>query len=367
MSSVPATGPQRVPLAHTKVRIALWDNARFAMIALIVINHVISTVRTNTDLAFGIYTWPFLVHMPVLFLIAGLFAKTAVTPKSIRAVIQLLLAWLIWEGIWVAIRYFLADEAMKETFLISPAWTLWFLVSLATMRILLPYVVRLKRPLLYSTAVALLAGLSTSIGVDFSVSRTLCFMPFFVAGWVVRERGWFDRSWFLRPRFSLRIIAWTVLAAVGAVFAVPGLRDFWRVDTWLRWRSAYETLMSDAPIGSFTPDNWWQMAAVGIAVRALLIAVGAALALAILLVVPRGHSLISEWGTQTLYVYLLHAPVVWVLRETGVVDAVGGLGWPGVLLLVAMGLLIAIVLSTKWVSAVTWPVIEPLSRRPVPA
>ena len=62
------------------------------------------------------------------------------------------------------------------------------------MRILLPYIARLRHPLVFSILVALTAGLSPAIGVEFSASRTLCFLPFFVAAWLAKDRGWRDPS-----------------------------------------------------------------------------------------------------------------------------------------------------------------------------
>ena len=51
------------------------------------------------------------------------------------------------------------QRGLSKGFLVSPAWTLWFLVSLATMRILLPYIARMRHPLIFSIALALIGGL----------------------------------------------------------------------------------------------------------------------------------------------------------------------------------------------------------------
>ena len=65
-----------------KTRVALWDNARFALIVLVVIGHLISTVRTDTQLGFGLYAYIYLFHMPAMIALSGLFAKPEVTREN---------------------------------------------------------------------------------------------------------------------------------------------------------------------------------------------------------------------------------------------------------------------------------------------
>ena len=69
---------------------------------------------------------------------------------------------------------------------------------------------------------------------------------------------------------------------------------------------------------------------------------------------PRGHSVITVWGTRTLYVYLLHGLIVQLLRGTGVVDWFGELGSAGVLMLIGLGIAVTLVLSMSWVTKVFW-------------
>lgn len=343
-----------------KTRVALWDNARFILIVLVVAGHAISTIRTDTALGFGGYAFIYLFHMPAMIALSGLFAKPEATPKAARSTVLLLATWLLWEVLWALLHFAVNGRGLPETWLVAPAWTLWFLVTLVTMRILLPYIARLRHPLIFSIAVALAAGLSPAIGTQFSASRTLCFLPFFVAAWLGVDRGWFRGDWFLRPARALRAAAWALLALVAAVFvALPGLRDIWRIDTWLTWRDDYAWLFDRAPIGAWAPTEWWAIALGGSGVRLALLVVAAAMTLALLLIVPRGHSIITVWGARTLYVYLLHGPIVWALRESGAIDWLGDFGAPGVLAVFAGGVALALVLSMGWVSRLFRPVIEP--------
>ncbi|KAM9863149.1 acyltransferase family protein [Leucobacter sp. BZR 635] len=347
---------------------------------LVVVGHLISTVRTDTEFGFALYAYIYLFHMPAMIALSGLFLKPKVTPKAINSTVQLLVAWLAWEGIWAVMRGLVEGKQLSQSFLVTPSWTLWFLVTLATMRILLPYIARLKHPLLVSTALALIAPLSPAIGVEFSAARTLAFLPFFVGAWLARERGWFSREWFATPNGAVRAAAWGLLVSVAlgltALALTPaGLKGSWRIDRWLTHRDSYAWMFDNAPLGAWNANGpgvvgWFGLAAGGMLVGAILVAVAAAMTLALLLVVPRKRSVFTVWGARTLSVYLLHGVVVWALRGSGFVDAVGSLGWIGIVLLSLVAVAIAAVLSTRIVSRVFGPIIEPRIDwlfRPAPA
>lgn len=353
--------PQKVAAVPGRpARIALWDNARFLLIVLVVVGHMISTVRTSSAFTFDLYAYIYLFHMPAMILLSGFFSHAEASPKAIKSTLQLIVVWLVWEGIWALIHFGVEDKIPGQKFLVSPAWTLWFLVSLATMRILLPYIVKFRYPLLLSIVLALVSGFSPVIGTEFSASRTLSFMPFFVLGWMAKTRGWFAGDWFTKPRLSTRAGGWGILAAIACVFIfIPNMRDKWRVDTWLTWRDDDAWLLEKAPIDDWQAPTEIMGTLTGMSITAMLLAIAAAMTLALLIVVPRGHSVITVWGTRTLYSYLLHAPIVWALRDSGAIDKVYAFGPAGVALLILIGIALAVLLSTGPVARITRVLIEP--------
>lgn len=332
-------------------RIALWDNARFIIMALVVIGHMLTTVRTDSALAFGLYAYIYLFHMPAMILLSGFFSKAELTLSSIRSTLALIVTWVTFEVLWIGYRALIDGKAFNDSFLIVPSWTLWFLVTLITMRILLPFIARLKHPLIVSLVIALVAGLSPLIGTGFSASRTLSFLPFFVFGWLARERGWLSGERFMKPSRSLKAGAWAVLGGIAAVFvAWPTMRTTFRIDTWLTWRDDYWSLIdASGALPAFA----------GLGMRSLFIAIAFVMTLAVLVVIPRRTSVITVWGTRTLYLYLLHGFVVYALRYYGVADFVGSFGIAGTLLLISMGVALSMLLSMAWVQRVTKPIIEP--------
>lgn len=356
MIPTPQTDLGRQP---PKIRVALWDHARFALIVLVVVGHLLTTLRMHDDVAYALYAYIYLFHMPAMILLSGVFSKPEVTPKAITSTWQLLITWLIWEGIWAVIHLVFGGKWLKTNWLVAPAWTLWFLVSLVTMRILLPYIAKLKHPLIFSIVVALVAGFAPAIGSNFSAARTLSFLPLFVLGWLAKDRGWFDREPFMRPSRLIKSLAWVALAGTLAVIVFwPNLKNEWRIDKWLTWRDGYSTLFDTAaPFGWEPATMLTGVSGMGVRLGLLLIAAG--LTVAVLLVVPRKNTRFTGWGSRTLYVYLLHGPIIMALRASGVIDEFGALGLTGIALLILLGITIASLLSTKLVSRIFRPVIEP--------
>ena len=334
-----------------KTRIALWDNARFLIMALVVIGHMITTTRMDSSFAYAVYAYIYLFHMPAMILLSGYFSKAELTLNGVKATVGLIVTWVTFEVIWIFYRWLLDGDGWRDSFLIVPSWTLWFLVTLITMRILLPFIAALKHPLIVSIIVALAAGLSPTLGTEFSAMRTLSFLPFFVFGWLARERGWLSGHRFLNPSRALKLGAWGLLAAIALVFVlVPDLRHLFRSDVWTTWRDHYAALLGF--------DSWLDQVA-GAGIRAAFMAVAFAMTFAVLVVVPRRTSVITVWGTRTLYLYLLHGFVVYALRHYGVIDIIGEWGVGGTLLLIGMGAGLSALLSMAWVPKLTHSIIEP--------
>ena len=72
--------------------------------------------------------------------------------------------------------------------------------------------------------------------------------------------------------------------------------------------------------------------------------------------VPRGQYFFTRWGTQTLYVYLLHGFFVRTFRFTGLKEYFTT--FESYLLLAGIALLLTIILSSQFVASITQPFIE---------
>jgi fucose 4-O-acetylase-like acetyltransferase len=79
---------------------------------------------------------------------------------------------------------------------------------------------------------------------------------------------------------------------------------------------------------------------------------------AFFVLVPRSANWFTPFGQSTMYVYLLHSFVLYPLRETGFLRGEHST-WVWLLGMIIACVLISILLSTKLVRRIFWPLIEP--------
>lgn len=352
MSAVPVTPPPSEPLdapASPRQRLPFWDNARWVAITLVVIGHAILKLIGESDTAYVTYLFVYAFHVPVFVAVSGFFAKSGPpgTRQLHRLLTDLVLPYVIFETIWTTLRWALG--APFELDYSSASWTLWFLLALLVWRILLPYLVLLRYPLLFSIIMSVGAGYVDQIDSTFALSRTIGLLPFFVFGWKLRQ--WHLTGRWLElgagPVWRWRAAAVTLFAAVYAVCAVfiDGLRDL-RVRRFLLYDEGYAL---------FGYDQIW---AGGIRLGLMLLAFG--LIVAFLLLIPRRAIWFSPLGTATMYIYLLHSVVLYPLRETPLLDGPQP-GW-ALPALIVLSVLISLGLSQPIVRRVFRPLVEPRAR-----
>lgn len=324
-------------------RIALWDNARLVLILLVVFGHCIEGIH-GVQLVTIVYDVVFAFHMPAFLLVSGWFARAdRLDRRALVGTARLVVTWLIVEVAWIGVRFVLGEPPVHDDWLVVPSWTLWFLVSLFTMRLLLPYLALLRAPMVVALAVALAAGLTASVGTPFSASRTAALLPFFVLGWWLRRARVGEAGWFVAPSARVRAGAGVVfvlgIVAVLLLMRAPGFTN-----QLLFWRRGYDA-MDLEPLP-------------GMLLRSAFLAVGVAMTLAVLLLVPRSESRLSVIGRNTLPVYLLHAPLVDTMRQTHLDDAIGTLP-VALLVMLAIAVVITAVTGSPPVARLMRPVTEP--------
>ena len=344
--SMPATAP---PAPPTKQRVPLWDNARFIAITLVVTGHAILKLIGESDTAYATYLFIYAFHVPLFVAVSGYFAKSG--PPDIRQlnrlITDLVIPYVIFETIWTTLRWLLGGSFRLDYS--SASWTLWFLLALIVWRVLLPYLVQLRYPLLISILLSLGAGFVDQIDSTFALSRAIGLLPFFVFGGKLRQWNLTDRWLSLRPGIVWRWRA-GALALFGALLTLclaftPQLRGF-QVRRFLTYDEAYP---------SFGYDEFW---AVGIRLGVIVLAF--ALIVAFLTLVPRVLTWFSLFGGATMYIYLLHSFVLYPLRESGLLD--GPQPWWMLPALIVLSVLISVGLAQPLVRRLTRPLVEPRVR-----
>lgn len=323
----------------------LWDNARFAAIALMVAGHAMTKMVGENDAAFTVYVFIYAFHVPVFVAVSGYFAKASGPDENrIRSLLtDLIFPYLIFETIWSVIHWILSGTPNFDYF--HASWTLWFLIALAIWRLVLPYLAALRWPLIISIILSIAAGYF-AIDQTLSMARVLGFLPFFVLGWKLRE-------WRLGDKWVALSKNTVLLWRIGALGAAIALAVFIALnEPWLREIRIRNFLTYDAGYASFGYDQWW--AGLG---RLAVMAVAAVMIVAFLVLIPRRHTWMTSFGQATMYIYLLHTFALYPLRENGFLDGEKSLWF---IILVLLGsVLLSVALGSKPVRWLFRPLVEP--------
>lgn len=328
-----------------KARVDLWDNARFAAIALMVAGHAMTKMVGESDAAFTIYVFIYAFHVPVFVAVSGYFAKASAPDENrIRSLLtDLIFPYLIFETIWSVIHW--AQTGTPNFDYFHASWTLWFLIALAIWRLVLPYLAALRWPLIISIVLSIAAGY-LAIDQTLSMARVLGFLPFFVLGWKLREWRLGERWVALQTRAVWLWRGGALAAALALALVIASNVP------WLREIRIREFLTYDAGYATFGYHDWWA----GL-VRLAVLVVAAVMILAFLVLIPRRHTWLTSFGQATMYIYLLHTFVLYPLRENGFLDGEKPLGF---IILVLLGsVVLSVALGSKPVRWLFRPLVEP--------
>jgi len=311
------------------------DSLRFVAVTLVMLFHFLNPLAGPDGPLEGMFLATWALRVPLLAFVAGWFSSAELpTRRSVTRLLQSVVAVYVLFDLLLRLQFLW----LTGRFLVSwdqPMFGLWFLVSLCSWRLLLPYLVRIRWFGAVSVAAALLIGLTT-VGASFSLSHTIAQFPLFLLGWYARQIG-------LRERLTVPVVR-VAAAAILVSSVVLGwlLRGIIAHRVW-----AMDAGYGDDPLG-------------GLLWRALLLAWAVAVQLSALALVPRTRiPLITVCGAGSMSAYLLHQLIYRQWRYTGGPAQISAGGWPALLGLVAAVILLAVVLMLPAVRRWVRPLVQP--------
>lgn len=270
------------------MRVPLLDNAKGMLILLVVFGHYLEAINGwgNQYLSL-ILTAIYMFHMPAFIFLAGMTSKReGLRERVINTAIILVMFQLAYvvpvsiiNGKWVV-------------GLFQPYWILWFLMSFIFWTLLIPLITRVPYAFAMSIAVAIIGGFYTGDGYQFSIMRTLTFMPFFVGGFLYGRRviaisQTFATRWYL---------AVAVLGTAAVIIKLSGLHQ-----GWLYGSFTYVRLGFDEPSAAL--------------IRAALMILSSASLVAFLACAPTKRGYLSVIGQNSLAIFVLHGFFVMIVEE----------------------------------------------------
>jgi fucose 4-O-acetylase-like acetyltransferase len=309
-------------------RDARLDNAKFILIALVVVGHAIEPLRDYGP-ASALYYWIYFFHMPAFIMISGYLSRSfdASSHRVEKLVVSLgvpyLIFWTIHQAIYGAQRGGPPDSVS----VLMPTWTLWFLVALFMWRLSVPVWRQLRWPVAIAVAISVFASTTDLGGGTLAMGRVLSFLPFFVLGLSLRREHFahLDRWW-------VRVLSVAVLVST-ALLAVP-ISDRLSRD-WLFWKDS----LVDRDIDPIMPSMALRLAFMGLAL---------AMTIAVLALTPKRRTWFTALGAYTLFVYLGHSVVLLLLKASPWYDLMDD-GPAGLALTAALGVGLTLFLCLPWV------------------
>ncbi|RYL94432.1 acyltransferase family protein [Sporolactobacillus sp. Y61] len=321
----------------SKKRSSYFDNAKFFLILLVVFGHSLTQLKSNISVVDSLYTFIFIFHMPAFILISGFFSKHFNKPGYVRHVARhTLIPYFIFQLLYSIFYYATGYEDHFTFSLVTPHWTLWFLISMLFWKLMVIPFSRLGR---FGLPVAVLVGISAGffdgIGTEFSASRTLAFFPFFYLGYLLKSENF--RA-LLRFRWSRPLGVLTLAALYAAThFVFPkALQD------WVLFDSSYHTFGFSALSGGLTRLSMYGITCIAI--------------LAFMMLIPRRKMSFTPLGKNTLYIYLLHGFFIKLVVLLPVYEKIKDLYQYGFLFLASVAL--CYFLASRPVRLFTEPLVE---------
>lgn len=279
-----------------KLRDARYCNLKLFLIFLVIYGHLIEPEIWESKVLMAQYKLIYLFHMPLFSFMSGLFLNDSKTCR--RQFSKMLSLYVFLQTLAV----FLGNGKVRP---LTPYWHLWYLLSYSAWAVLGWIWFRFGRGkgkiivLVCSILAGCLAGYSPDIGREYSLSRTLVFLPFFWMGLICDPQFQWQR---------LRLIG---LASLVIIFVVIG-----------HWGNQISAvfLYQAAPYGKL--DN-------GVQLRLVCYLLGALICLFLLSFTPTWRFPFTRAGADTMPAYLIHVPIVLYIRELDI-------PWPCHLLITLM-------------------------------
>ncbi|WP_083904556.1 acyltransferase family protein [Nocardiopsis kunsanensis] len=336
VSRVPDSADRPEQSAQVPNRDSRLDNAKFVLIALVVFGHAIEPLRDYPPTQV-LYYWIYLFHMPAFILISGYLSRNFdASPNRVeKAVLTLAVPYLIFWAIHQTI--YAVDEGLPDSLsVLTPTWSLWFLVALFLWRLSVPVWKRLRWPVTIAVIISAFAA-TADLGTTLSLGRVLSFLPFFVLGLALRKEhlALLDRVW-------ARVGAVAVFATTFAFALFIANEEVSR--EWLFWRES----LTDRDIDPLLPS---------MAIRLIFMGIALAMSFAVLTLTPKKRTWFTKLGAYTLFVYLGHSVVLLVLKTSPYYDFFEGTGPIGLAVTTTLAVSLVLLLCSPWVrKAMKWAV-----------
>lgn len=266
-----------------------FDNLKFILIFLVVLGHALEPF-INDRLILPIYTLIYAFHMPLFIFISGYFSKHIDSSSyAAKIVKKLLIPYVIFETLYSLFNNWITQGEQLTFTYFTPTWILWYLFSMMVWKVMLPVVVKLKYIMPLSIVLAVVIGYANDVSYYASLSRTVVFFPFFLAGYFTKTH-WLN----VIKTSTVKRLSLVVAAVIGCGMYIYASR------------MNVELLYHSLPYRALGYSVWYA-GVYRLAIMLLAVILGVCL---MAWVTKRRLPIISSAGQHTMAVFLLHGFVI---------------------------------------------------------
>lgn len=275
-----------------------WDTLKLFLIFLVIYGHIIERYAQIGTFNCAMWKWIYLFHIPLFVFVSGRFSHTSDNIRFWNKIVHLFETYLFFQLLFSI--DLLIDGNLGGAFLTTPYLHLWYLLSLIMWRLLLFYtpkyiLVNRLRIVIISFFISLLAGY-IPIGMQFSLQRTLTFLPFFVLGYYSVEFDFLKYLNRIPYMLAMGILFAPFLIMYLGVIHIPGPVLWGAVPYWSGDRIQFQYTIIDL--------TW----------RLFFLLSAIILSIMFIRIVPKSSN-IGRWGRTTLFVFVYHMFLINILND----------------------------------------------------
>lgn len=275
------------------------DNIKGLLIYLVVLGHILSLDFRGSNLVSAVlYSVIYSFHMPCFIFLSGYLVKDKLASNNYYKQSHMLLIYYLFGYLLVIVTKSLMSGTLVIINPFTPPIALWYLFTLFILRTLAPWLVKVKLVVPWCFILSLILGLTSCIGSEFSLSRTICMMPYFAVGLLV------DKDIIDRIR-KTNIIIKIIIVSSGVAIETLFMYLFMKIG-----KFNYSILWMKNGYAESNIDNLE-----GIVFRAGLCFVSLTICLALFVSMTNKKCFLTKWGRNSLAVYLLHTVFYLILRK----------------------------------------------------
>ena len=310
------------------------DNVKFFLILLVVWGHEIDWLLGEFKLNRTIFLFLYSFHMQMFALVSGFFSNSDTSQKALKMnFFRILLPYFIFQAIFCILKSIVEGTLDYDIF--NPHRSLWYLLSLFSWRIILPYYVKLPSPMILSIIAALICGYFQFVNEYLSLSRTIVFFPYFLAGYYLKRNKQIQIKQVIPVQLAICILI--ILLYVSIEYPI---KKGW--------------VLHSMPYEAFGQNEWFAPA-----FRLLSLSGGFLVGFSFLALIPDTKSVLTKIGTRTIYIYLLHILLLRALLFTGFFSKLPN-GW-SIIYLIPLTACIILICSTDFVVKTSMILVDPLA------